>query len=305
MAQKWYSNGKLMLTGEYFVLFGAKSLAIPLKYGQSLEIVEETGSPMLSFVTYVLGKPWFEAKYNNDFFEILEATDAVKACYLQELFLGARTLNPLFLRQRKKVIATANLNFHMDWGIGSSSSLISNIAWWANIDPYELNRLVSRGSGFDISCARSQTPLFYSLAGRLPVIEHIGFKPKSFSKIWFVYLGKKQATEANLASNIDKINPSSSQIAEISQISAAFTKAGSASEICSLIAKHEKIISKALHQEPIQSLLFSDFEGAVKSLGAWGGDFCLAVSDLEESYVKSYFEQKGLSTVLSYEQLSI
>ena len=36
----FYSNGKLLITGEYLVLDGARSLAIPTKFGQFL-IVEE------------------------------------------------------------------------------------------------------------------------------------------------------------------------------------------------------------------------------------------------------------------------
>ena len=32
------SNGKFLLTGEYLVLKGATSLALPLKFGQSMEV---------------------------------------------------------------------------------------------------------------------------------------------------------------------------------------------------------------------------------------------------------------------------
>ena len=35
-SQKFYGNGKLLLTGEYFVLDGALSLALPTKFGQNL-----------------------------------------------------------------------------------------------------------------------------------------------------------------------------------------------------------------------------------------------------------------------------
>jgi len=35
-SQSFYAHGKLMLTGEYAVLDGAKSLAIPCKFGQKL-----------------------------------------------------------------------------------------------------------------------------------------------------------------------------------------------------------------------------------------------------------------------------
>ncbi len=303
MTQKWASNAKLMLTGEYLVLYGAKALAMPLKFGQSLKVVEEEGSASLLFTTEVLGKPWFTARFRTDFFEILNASNSSSACYLQELFVGARLLNPLFLTQRKKVLATAKLDFDITWGLGSSSTLISNIAWWAGVDPYELNRIVSVGSGYDIACARSRTALFYSLTEGIPHIEPVIFNPKCAGQLWFVYLGNKLATEANLTETIDHIKPSPSTIKEISAISTAFAQAGSISEISQLIIAHESIIAGILGKATIQSLYFSDFKGTIKSLGAWGGDFCLAVSDENESSVKKYFEQKGLRTVLSFDEI--
>ena len=42
----YYSNGKLLLTGEYLVLDGAKSLAIPTKFGQDLS-VEKIKEPQI------------------------------------------------------------------------------------------------------------------------------------------------------------------------------------------------------------------------------------------------------------------
>ena len=38
MEKTFYSNGKLLITGEYLVLDGAKALALPTKYGQFLKI---------------------------------------------------------------------------------------------------------------------------------------------------------------------------------------------------------------------------------------------------------------------------
>ena len=38
MEQSFYSNGKLLITGEYVVLDGAKALAVPTKFGQYLEV---------------------------------------------------------------------------------------------------------------------------------------------------------------------------------------------------------------------------------------------------------------------------
>ena len=38
MKNTFYSNGKLLITGEYLVLNGAKALALPTKFGQSLDV---------------------------------------------------------------------------------------------------------------------------------------------------------------------------------------------------------------------------------------------------------------------------
>ena len=38
MEKTFYSNGKLLITGEYLVLDGAKALALPTKYGQYLTV---------------------------------------------------------------------------------------------------------------------------------------------------------------------------------------------------------------------------------------------------------------------------
>ena len=59
----YYSNGKLLITGEYLVLDGALSLAVPTKYGQSLTI-EIIDVPKLIWKSINdEGKVWFEEEY--------------------------------------------------------------------------------------------------------------------------------------------------------------------------------------------------------------------------------------------------
>ena len=38
MEKTYYSNGKLLLTGEYVVLDGAEALAVPTRFGQNLTV---------------------------------------------------------------------------------------------------------------------------------------------------------------------------------------------------------------------------------------------------------------------------
>jgi hypothetical protein len=49
--------------------------------------------------------------------------------------------------------------------------------------------------------------------------------------------------------------------------------------------------------------LFNDFNGSVKSLGAWGGDFILAASPAPEEYVRDYFKNKNLEMIFRYNDM--
>ena len=49
--QTFYSNGKLLITGEYVVLDGALSLALPTKFGQSL-IIESINDQKLVWKSF-------------------------------------------------------------------------------------------------------------------------------------------------------------------------------------------------------------------------------------------------------------
>jgi len=69
--------------------------------------------------------------------------------------------------------------------------------------------------------------------------------------------------------------------------------------------EHEQIISTELGMPKIKDKHFSDFDGSIKSLGAWGGDFCMVASKLSSVEISSYFASKGLNTVLSYEDMAL
>ena len=52
--------------------------------------------------------------------------------------------------------------------------------------------------------------------------------------------------------------------------------------------------------ETIKNILFSDFKGEIKSLGAWGGDFILASSS---ELTTDYFRNKGYNDIFKYNEL--
>ena len=58
--QTFYSNGKLLITGEYVVLDGAKALALPTKFGQSL-VVKSGINNQIKLTSFDSEKSiWFE-----------------------------------------------------------------------------------------------------------------------------------------------------------------------------------------------------------------------------------------------------
>ena len=60
MKKEYYSNGKLLITGEYLVLDGAKAFALPTKFGQNL-IVEKGNNEAINWKSYDAdGSIWFE-----------------------------------------------------------------------------------------------------------------------------------------------------------------------------------------------------------------------------------------------------
>ena len=70
-----------------------------------------------------------------------------------------------------------------------------------------------------------------------------------------------------------------------------------------VIKAHEQVVGETIGIEPVQPRLFRDFPGQLKSLGAWGGDFMLAMSEHGTKEVRNYFATKGLSVVLSYDDM--
>lgn len=74
-------------------------------------------------------------------------------------------------------------------------------------------------------------------------------------------------------------------------------------EFLGLLEEHERIISQWMETERVKSSLFPDFPGAIKSLGAWGGDFVLVASGLSPAQTKKYFTDKGYSTLIPFAEM--
>ena len=77
-------------------------------------------------------------------------------------------------------------------------------------------------------------------------------------------------------------------------------KCNNIADFKNLLNQHEKILSEVLNKKSIKDELFNDYDGEIKSLGAWGGDFILAVGN-ENS--KDYFKEKGYKIIFSFDEM--
>ncbi len=283
------------------MLDGATALALPTKFGQSLT-VETSNTKKISWKSFdVDGSLWFEETFfiddvklkNNHFQSQITNT-------LIEILHQANIQNPTVLNAETGFHIETKLTFSKNWGLGTSSTLINNIAQWFDIDGFELLQKSFGGSGYDIACAQHNAPMLFQLLNGKPKITETNFKPDFSENLYFVYLNQKQnshdaiknykSKKHNLKQHIEIVNNLTNQILETKKFSV----------FCELILQHENVLSQILNQQTVQNKFFDDFEGAIKSLGAWGGDFVLAASKNDPT---NYFSSKGFDIVFKFEEM--
>ena len=323
---RYYSHGKFLLTGEYLVLRGALAFALPLNLGQSLEVEElETNKDQLHWEAWQPQGPWFEATLQRSSLENSSTGHSQYALKLVEIMQSVKQLNSKAF-EANDLNFTTRLDFDPNWGLGSSSTLIANLARWAHVNPYELLKLTFGGSGYDIACASAEGPIYYQVntkvpepvegptplitkvpepvEGPTPLVKPTAFNPPFANHLYFVYQGQKQSSSKEIKAFLAKVHPDDlkKDIEAVSEISRAVPKCQSLDEFSMLMQCHERIISRCIGQEPVQKR-FPDFEGTLKSLGAWGGDFILAATQWDKKQVKTYFKKKGLEVIFDYNNL--
>ncbi|MCP2026801.1 mevalonate kinase [Flavobacterium sp. HSC-32F16] len=300
MSTTFYSNGKLFISGEYLVLDGADAFALPTKFGQDL-IVEDGENQIIEWKSYDYDKQlWFENVISfdeiiNNINSEIETVRTTLINILHEAYL----LNPEFIEQSKGYKVTTNLTFPRNWGLGTSSTLINNIAQWTKINAFTLLKNSFGGSGYDIACAQNNTPILYRIENNF--VEPVIFNPDFTKNIFFVYLNKKQNSKTAIqAYNRHKDQNLAKSVAENNKITNTILNAKTLKEFAYAVEKHEIHLSNIMEIKTIKEIAFPDFNGTIKSLGAWGGDFVMVVSNENP---KDYFSSKGYNIILSYDEM--
>ena len=302
--QEFYSPGKLLISGEYVVLDGATALALPTKFGQSLQ-VKAIDEPFLRWKSFDQeGELWIEEIFSIE--EILNAQSTAHNSeeLARKLFLvlqSAAGMNPEVFSSGTGFELTSRLDFPRNWGLGSSSTLIANIAKWLSIDAYELLEKTFGGSGYDIAVALNEGPITYQKQAGQKSVLATSFDPEFKSELFFVHLNQKQNSRESIQHyRSQERSALETAVEKITSLTHEVIACDNLRQFELLMEIHENIISQLVGLPKVKSRLFPDYSGAIKSLGGWGGDFLLATGSADQM---DYFRQKGFSTILSYSEM--
>ena len=133
-----------------------------------------------------------------------------------------------------------------------------------------------------------------------PTVKSVGFSPPFLDALFFVHRNQKQNSRDGIRSYKTLTANQSLDFSELNSLTLDLLNCSDLKNFESLIEQHERYISTLIQQPPLKEALFSDYKGAIKSLGAWGGDFFLATGDPSSI---EYFKSKGYTTILPFSEM--
>lgn len=293
--KSFHSNGKLLISGEYLVLDGALSLALPCKFGQYLNFTEDSNGTLEWISKDMNDTIWFTAYFEAKTLKVLKTSNYNTVKWVKKIleFCNKNSLTNKSLQGKIE----CKLEFPNNWGLGSSSTLLNNLASLYEINPYYLHFSTTNGSGYDIACAGSNSALTYRVIENIPQVKKMDWSPVFKDEILFIFLKKKQKSNLEVK-RFKELKKDPDLISRISSITKEIIYSKTIEEFEHLLDEHEAITGQYIQSETVKSKYFSDYEGSVKSLGAWGGDFVLATRKN-----KNYFLDKGFDTILSFSEI--
>lgn len=294
-----FSPGKLMLTSEYFALDGALVLAVPTKPGQEFFFEENADHKSMVFWEALhQGKTWLKAVMDYKNWGIRETNIPSAAEFVLNTLKNVQQLSSTRFSGDSSYHIKTNLQFPSDYGLGSSSTLMNNLAEWSAIDPFQLNTLSLGGSGYDIAVAKEKSAVLYQ---SVPEIKYdkVVFDPAFKDDLIFIHLNQKQDSREAIRLYRSKIK-SPELVNEFSDLTKKILLCRELENFSSLMLIHEQKISDFLEIPTAKQRFFSDCPVFVKSLGAWGGDFIMSA---KFDGFQDYFWGKGFSSVFNWNDL--
>ncbi|KXH82981.1 GYDIA family GHMP kinase [Chryseobacterium kwangjuense] len=294
-----FSPGKLMLTSEYFAIDGALVLAVPTKPGQEFFFEEKEDEKSLIFWEACHQNTlWLKVLIDYKNWKILETNLLPGAEFILKTLKNVQQLSEIKFKSHTTYHVKTNLQFPADYGLGSSSTLMNNLAEWADVNPFQLNSISLGGSGYDIAVAKEKTAVLFRSKPEI-AYERVNFNPPFKNELIFIHLNQKQDSREGI--NFYKSKAKSQiLIDEFSDITKKVLLCSELEKFSELMMIHEQKIAKFLEIPTVKEKFFADCPVFVKSLGAWGGDFVMSAKF--DGY-KDYFWGKGFNAVFEWSDI--
>lgn len=298
------ANGKLLITAEYFVLDGAEALAVPTKLGQTLRAKRLSSKSSLLYWIALNSehKPWLQLTFDIKIIVCIEGEGEVSE-RLTTILRKARLLNPAFLTDGYDYVVETHLEFPNNWGLGSSSTLIYCLAKWAEVNAYELLWNTLGGSGYDVACAGSHSPILYSIKNSCPQVLQTQWRPPFHEQIYFAHLGHKQSSAEGILQYRKNTSDKGAVIYSLNQITEQVLACSHFEMFETLLNEHERLVGSYMGMITVKEAHFSNYWGTVKSLGAWGGDFVLITNNRSRDELQTYLHSNGIDTLFSWNDI--
>lgn len=294
-----FSAGKIILMGEYAVLHGSDALCLPLATGQMLTVRPSEGN--------LIHWKWKYRQHILADFSLFCDTLDINQPSTGDFQWGQKLIQ--LIRQYRADFLTTGFTlefenyFPPEWGLGSSSATISSLCRMADVNPFIINATLTGGSGADIAATTAPGWFLYRKTNNNPLTWPLPFNFPHADNSYFVYTGKKQATQSHVKEISNSIKAEEIDWLQTNIPLYKFLSSSTVPEAMKCVSDHEQIISVAIQMDPAANR-FRDFPGSIKSLGAWGGDYLLAVTQQDEAFVRSYFHQKELNTVFNWKEFT-
>ncbi|WP_285269466.1 GYDIA family GHMP kinase [Kaistella rhinocerotis] len=300
MKGRLFSPGKLLLTSEYTVLDGALALAVPTKWGQELFFEEiSDGRSTIHWEAYLQDELWLSTEIRYSDWQITSANLLPAAEFVLKVLKNTARLSSIKFKENTSYRIRTNLQFPANFGLGSSSTLMNNMAEWAGINPYELNEASLGGSGYDIAVAKEKSAVLYQISGQDRRVHKVDFNPVFSDELIFIHLNQKQDSREGIEHY--RALPYDPELIEwFSDLTHKVVNTVEIDTFSNLMEAHEQKLSNALLIKTVKERYFSDCPVFVKSLGAWGGDF---VMSRKFSGYERYFSERGFSCIYTWSEL--
>ncbi|WP_292008776.1 GYDIA family GHMP kinase [Chryseobacterium sp.] len=294
-----FSPGKLMLTSEYFAIDGALVLAVPTKLGQEFFFEEkQDGQSLIFWEAQHQNHLWLNTVIDYKKWQVLETNFISGAEFILKVLKNVQKLSDIKFKDTYSYNLRTNLQFPADFGLGSSSTLMNNLAEWSEINPFELNTLSLGGSGYDIAVAKEKSAVLYQSKPEIQY-EKVNFDPLFKDELIFIHLNQKQDSREGI--NLYKSKEKSQVlINEYTELTRKVINCQSLEKFSRLMTVHEQKISNFLGIPTVKEKFFQTCPNFVKSLGAWGGDFVMTAKF--EGF-KDYFWGKGFTTIFEWDDI--